>query len=134
MNLSKTKCILFSNKKDKSALNGITMSRIPISEVTEIKHLGLTMDTKLTWKWHIDTMITKASKSLAPIYLLRYKLPTWCLLRYYKTFIIPILEYADTVLAGCSIGLQNKIEQVQYKSMICIADGINSTSGDKLRY
>ncbi len=57
MNPKKSKCILFSNKNKPSAINGVFMNGDPISIVTEVKHLGITLDRKLTWQSHIDSII-----------------------------------------------------------------------------
>ena len=132
MNPKKSKCILFSNKNKPSAINGVFMNGDPISIVTEVKHLGITLDRKLTWQSHIDRIIEKSNKALAPINILKFKLPTWCLLRYYKAFVRPILEYASPVWSGCSINSINRLEKCQYRAMLAISGCIKTTSTEKL--
>ena len=133
MNPTKSKCVLFSNRLYPSRINGITMLGSPIPIVSEVKHLGIILDSKLTWNKHVDHMIKKANKALAPINLLKFQLPSRCLLTYYKAFIRPILEYASSVWGGCSINSTNRLEHVQYTAMLSISGAVKSTSRQNLQ-
>ncbi len=132
MNPLKSKCIIFSNKSTPSEIKGVKLFGEQIPVVNQVKHLGLIMDTKLSWKPHIDAIISKANRALAPINVLKFKLPTHCLLQYYKTFIRPILEYASPVWSGCGLNACTRLEQTQYRAMLTISGCIKSTSRDKL--
>ena len=132
MNPSKTKCVLFSNKRKPSKITNVQLLGKQIPVVTEVKHLGVILDHKLTWQSHINSVIVKANRALGPIHMLKSKLPSWCLLRYYKTFVRPILEYASPVWSGCNIQSTNQLEQTQYRAMLSITGGIKSTSREKM--
>ena len=133
MNAKKTKAILFSDKKHKSTLLGIKMQGTTIVTQSHIKHLGIILDSNLTWSEHIVYITTRANRMSASLSLLSAKLPSKTLLIAYKSYVRPILEYADVVWGGCGIKLQSKLEQVQYRSMIAISGAIRTTSSDRIR-
>ena len=71
LNVNKTKFIVFRpprlkmNTRFTLRLNGTTLL-----ESTKIKYLGIIMDTKLTWKYHIYELRDKLNKSIG-IYNMR---------------------------------------------------------------
>ena len=62
LNISKTKCILFGSQRthlpQSVEING---DDVPVSEST--KFLGLTVDARLKWDQHINTLCNKLSSS-----------------------------------------------------------------------
>ena len=62
-------------------------------------------------------------------------LPTQTLVNIYKTFIIPVFDYADTIWATCNLYLQQRIQRLQNRVARIILgdfDYINSRSSDLL--
>ena len=55
--------MIFSNKKNIDSLN-ISLNDIQIDQAYISKFLGVQIDSKLTWKSHIDYIGEKLSKSL----------------------------------------------------------------------
>ena len=64
INLSKTNCMLFSNKRGNSRLS-ITIDNITLEEKDIITLLGVNIENKLSWKSHIQYICSKISKSIA---------------------------------------------------------------------
>ena len=133
MNPQKTKAILFSNKRTPSVVTDLKMHNTDIQMYSSFKHLGLMLDSKLTWKNHVEYITKKANKSLSSIHRLKSKLPSKILLTAYKSMVRPIVEYADVVWSGCGTGLQCALESIQYRAMLSIAGAIKSTDTGRLR-
>ena len=56
-----------------------------------IKYLGVLIDQNLSWKYHIDSIVTKISKNVGLIAKLRHSVPRPILLNIYKSIIHPYL-------------------------------------------
>ena len=68
-----------------------------ISNVQEHKHLGLIWNTDATWKSHLLTVISKASKRIDMLRALKFKIQRSSLEKIYFSFIRPLFEYASIV-------------------------------------
>ena len=86
INVSKTSCMLFSNKRNVPQLN-ITINNSLLEVQTETTFLGVVIDNKLSWKSHILHISGKISKSIAIIRLLRYSFPKNILRMIYMSLI-----------------------------------------------
>ena len=106
-------------------------SEITVSEAK--KHLGLTLDSKLTFGHHLEEKILKANKGIGLINRLRKFLPRESLLTVYKTFVRPHLDYGDVIYdwPGNATFVQ-KLESVQYSSCLAITGCFRGTSREKL--
>ena len=68
-----------------------------IFNVQEHKHLGLIWNTDATWKSHLLTVISKASKRIDMLRALKFKIQRSSLEKIYFSFIRPLFEYASIV-------------------------------------
>ena len=87
--------MVISNKKTPETLN-IRLRNNNLSKATELKFLGVHIDQKLTFKFHIDLMTRKVSQSIGAIYRISYFLP-WpyrCILTLYFSLIQSRLTYS----------------------------------------
>ena len=73
LNVSKTNYMVFKNKKDISECQ-IHINKFPIERVFVTKFLGVLIDEKLTWKEHINFVITKIKRSMAMLFKIKDKL------------------------------------------------------------
>ena len=64
INLSKTNCMLFSNKRGEPQIR-IKLDDTELEVQAESTFLGVIIDNKLTWKSHIKHICNKISKSIA---------------------------------------------------------------------
>ena len=81
--------------------------------VEEEKDLGVVIDSNLNFESHIDSKVAKAMSFLGLIRRNFHYLDKSSLLRLYKAFVRPHLEYAQAVWSPSSSGLITKIENVQ---------------------
>ena len=80
--------VLFTNRNS-NAYNPITFEHIAIKSVNEHKHLGLILDSKLSFDKHIDEKISIANRGIGMIRRLCHYLPRKPLVQMYKSFIRP---------------------------------------------
>ena len=72
------------------------------------KHLGLTLNSKLSFNEHINDKIHQANKAVGLLRKLQTFLPCNILLTIYKSFIRPLLDYADVIYDEPSNALFSK--------------------------
>ena len=65
--------MVFTYKKDISECQ-IHIDKFPIERVLVTKFLGVLIDEKLTWKVHINFVITKIKRSMAMLFKIKDKL------------------------------------------------------------
>ena len=75
---------MFDNEKNKCVR--------PESKVY-IDYLGVLIDQNLSWKYHIDSIVTKIGKNVELTAKLRHSVPRPILLNIYKSLVHPYLTY-----------------------------------------
>lgn len=80
------------------------------------KHLGLILDCKLDFNQHIDDKTNRCSKIIKLMKRLTRTLSRKSILATYKSFVRPILDYADfTYDEPVNESFKRKLEVMQYK-------------------
>ena len=131
----------------------IAFDGIAIVPVCDHKHLGLILDSKLTFNKHIDEKISIANRGVGVIRRLYHYFPRKSMIQIYKSFIRLHLDYCDIIyhkhlhdifsseyyseIASSdplhnNEQLTNKIEAVQYNPALAITGCIRGTSREKL--
>lgn len=96
INLKKTCSMLFSFKKGNPNFE-LTVKSILLENKTEVKFLGVNIDSKLNWKSHISLVCSKISKSIAILRLLKFVYPTRILRTIYMSLIHSHLNYCNLI-------------------------------------
>lgn len=125
ININKCQAILFSKKTKNFRIlpPPLQLHGQPIEWKEEVKYLGITLDKKLLFKRHIDTIKGKAYgklKRLYPVLNPKSKLQYKTALTLYKTLLRPIITYACPVwghAARCHI---KKLQIFQNKMLYMI--------------
>ena len=102
-----------------------------VCRATDHKHLGLILDTKLTFTKHIYQKISIARKGIGIIKYMSSYAPKWILDQIYKIFVRPHLDYCDIIyhfpsltnLSDSSINLNfmmQSLESTQYKAALAV--------------
>jgi hypothetical protein len=105
--------------------------------VPSSKYLGVTIDPKLTFNEHIDTICKKANSTRAFISRNTKKCPIKVKAMAYKTFVRPQLEYASPAWSPHTKRNINKIEAVQRRAARATLNDWsrpNSTSSSSVQY
>ena len=94
----KANFVLFHSKKLKpyKSLN-LKIDGVNIQEVSSVKYLGVTFDSNLTWKNHVNELCLKMSKIVGIFSKLRYYVNVDILIMLYYSLIYPFLSYGIQV-------------------------------------
>lgn len=92
LNLSKTKFMVFTNKKCSETVN-LSFNGIYIERVPEFRFLGVIIDEKLKWKSHIAYVKKKVSKNLSVLSKAKYVLNYEAMRILYCSMILPYFLY-----------------------------------------
>ena len=114
-----------------------------VSSQEEHKHLGITLDRKLTFAKHIGEKIAIARKGIGLIRHLSSYVGTETLDRMYKMFVRPHLDYSDVIYHIPPIQesgtfnfnlnyLMKSIESTQYNAARAVTGAWKGTNKDKL--
>ena len=117
--------VLFTCKKTKPDHPQLVVNGQPVKRMDEQKHLGLVIDSKLSFVKHINLKIIAAKKNIGIIKNLSKYLPINVLKQMYKFFFRSHLDYCDFVYhcppliqysrLGISLnGLMESVEDIQY--------------------
>ena len=89
--------IIFSHKRDPLVHPPLFFNDIEVRQVNEHKHLGLTLDSKLTFGGHIKEKISKANKGVDVIKYLSCYVPVKTLDQIYKMYVRPHFDFCDVI-------------------------------------
>ena len=112
LNLSKT---IQMNLKPSASNDFFLFNSCPILVKPVCKYLGVYVDNKLSFRSHIDYVKTRLGKQSGIISKLRHFVPKFELMNYYKTNVVPIIQYGILVFGCCSYKAQEPIFIMQKK-------------------
>ena len=78
---------IFSRKTTKKIYPKIFFNNVPVSKADSQNHLGLYLDSKLSFDIHIKTALTKVNKTIGLLRNFQQVLPRRSLITIYKAFI-----------------------------------------------
>ena len=104
--LNKTKLSACSSAKGHvyrmfQSLQHISIDGFRIKHVTRYTYLGVVLEQTLSWNEHVTHLISKAAKKVGVFGRIRQNIITNTANTVYKSFILPVLEYCDTVWTRC---------------------------------
>ena len=128
MRLNSEKCkemiIDFSrNYSLTSGIQSVTIGEQVLERVEHAKMLGVTISNNLTWRKHVDNIVSKAGKRVYMLYQLkRAGISQNDLVKMYVSIIRPVLEYACPSLPKY---LSDAIEMIQKRVLRSIHPGLH---------
>ena len=116
MSFNQVKCkfLKITNKQNRICFP-CTIQNTLIREVTQAKHLGITLNSKLTWSDHISNITSKANSVYGFLHRNFNNSPTKTKSALYKSLVRPILEYISNVWSPHCKDIQG-IEAVQRRA------------------
>lgn len=99
INVDKTKWMLFTNKSP-GTLPAFHINNILIENTNNFKYLGFTMDSKCSFRSHIETVNSKLSKIAGLAYRIAKYLSVEVALSLYYSFAYSILNYGIAIWGG----------------------------------
>ena len=125
--------VIFSRKLQKSVYPPLHFNNIAVAQSTAPKHLGMLLDVKLNFQENLKSICCKFNKTIGLLRKLHNILSRLPLLIIYRSFFRPHLDYDDIIYdQACTASFHQKIESVQYNSVLAIAGTIRETSKEKL--
>ena len=103
-----------------------------IDEVQKTKFLGIIIDDKLTWKWHIDHIAGKISRGIGMIIKARQYLNKSGLMSLYYSFIYPYLTYCNHIWGTTYKTRLKRLVMLENKTVRILSHTGNITSSDPL--
>ena len=130
LNIAKT-CVIPFTKRRKTNFRPITIEGSNLEWKREIKYLGITLDSKLTFSKHIEEIASKATKGIMICRRLAGK--NWgsspkILRQMYLTIIRPIITYGCVVWADRASleTVRRKLSKVQRLACVCITGAMKT--------
>ena len=123
--------VLFSPKINSPNHSPLFFNGSTVSKVNVHTHLGLNLDTKLSFVSHINEQINKAKRIIGTLKYISQYLPLKTLDQMYKVFIHPHFDYCDVIYhiphltnpfeSSITLNtLMERIEKIQYQEALAI--------------
>ena len=104
-----------------------------MSQTNSQKHLGVTLDLKLTFEEHLLNVFKTVNRTIGLIRKLQNVLPRISLVTIYKAFVRPHLDYGDILYdQAFNNSFHDRLESIQYNACLAITGAIRGTSREKL--
>ena len=125
--------VIFIRKTKKLPHPSLVFNNTNVTQSIYQKHLSIIRDSKFTFENHIYMVTTKINKTIGLLRKLQNPLPRTALIKIYKAFVRPYLDYGD-ILYGQAFNLsfQQKLESIQFRAFLAITDVIRGTSREKI--
>ena len=91
MVFTRSKTVDYSNLCIKTVKNTL------IERVSEYKYLGIWLDDKLTFKFHIDTLASKLRQKIGFLYRNKSIFPIICRKKIIEAVFLSVMDYGDTI-------------------------------------
>ena len=120
-NTDKTKIMVFGSSTVTRKLPQfeITLSDVPLHNVTAYKYLGVTLDSRLTYNLHVNKLVNSVAAKLKQFQCMRCFLNNKAALMVYKNMLLPLLEYGDVFLSAATIVNRKRMQILQNKGLRC---------------
>ena len=112
INVTKTAVMVLCVRRNVPKIS-ILINGSEIRQVHVHKHLGLHIDSHLSWTDHVAAVISKVSSKLGLLRRLRPRLPPLAIHTLFLSCIRPVLEYASLAWSGLSSGNSERLERLQ---------------------
>ena len=135
--------VLFSYKRQSPQHPPIYFNNNEVKRVNDHKHLGLILDSKLSFTKHINEKVSIARKGIGVIKHLAPYLPLKSRDQIYKMYVRPHLDYCDIIYhvpvisnhfdSSLTLNYQmNVLERTQYQAALAVSGAWKGTNKDKI--
>ena len=125
--------VIFSRKTKKLLHPPLVFDNANVTQSINQKHLGIILDSKLTFENHINMVTSKINKTIGLLRKLQNLLPRTALIMIYKAFVRPHLNYGDILFdQAFNLSFQQKLQSIQYRPGLAITGAIQGTSREKI--
>ena len=89
--------VIFSPKSKAILHPPLVFNNNNVIQTTSPKHLGIILDTRLSFEKHLETVLCEINKTIGLIRKLHNLLPRTALITLHKAFVRPHLDYGDII-------------------------------------
>ena len=108
LNVKKTHYMIFTMKKKFNLTEKIYINNTVVERVNVTKFLGVNIDSKLSWMFHIQFIKIKIAKGIGILCKAQKYLGVTSLVTLYHSFIYPYISYCTEIWGGaCTIHLSS---------------------------
>ena len=129
---NQTKTELLNTLRGNAPVYNLTFSNTVLQQNQHHKHLGVILQNNCKWGEHIDYVVSKASGLIHCLRSFKYNFSRKALETLYKSFILPIFDYADVLWDGCTDEESDKLEKLHIDALRTITGAVRGTSHSKL--
>ena len=119
LNAGKTKFILFSRStisdSDIPTIKSVTGSTI--ERVFEYKYLGIWLDAKLSFNFHISDLVSKLRQKLGFLYSKKSYFPISCRKEIIEATFLSVMDYGDTIYRSAASSLLKRLDTVYHSAL-----------------
>lgn len=116
LNLAKTKVVNFGHFNRLNLAHDVIYNNVPIENVDSIKYLGITIDSKLNWKEHINNIQKSVSPVLGLIRKFSFFLPISALKKIYFSLVHSRFQYLISIWGSAVKTNLKKIQTLQNRA------------------
>ena len=128
--------VIFSRKIKKLSHPSLVFNSNNVLQTSSQKHLGITLDVKLTFGERLNNVLNKVNKTIKTIGLLQKLqnlLSRSTLITIYKALVRPHLDYEDILFDQTyNSSFHEKLESIQYNPCLALTGAIRGSSKKKI--
>jgi len=106
-------CVLHVGNQRTKPRDNLVLGDNVLTQVDNVKDLGVTVDSHLKFDVHINQIVTRAHRLANLIHKCFVSKDPPTLVHAFTSYVRPLLEYASCVWSPYTVGLVNKVESVQ---------------------
>ena len=128
--------VIFSQKKDTPVHPSLFFNGSEVVIKAEHRHLGMILDSKLTFLSHIKEAIVKARRGIGIIRFLSKYVARDVLDQIYKLYVRPHIDYGDIIYHKYDLEFKldctKRLESTQYSAALAVSGAWRGTNTDKI--
>ena len=119
MSVKKTEFMIFktTNSSNLDCFNTICFGENEIKKVDKFKYLGLVLDEKLNWKFHVDSVSSCIAPYVGMLKRIRPFVNEKTAMQIYYAYIHSRLSYCLPVWSSCSLEQKMRLQRLQNKAV-----------------
>ena len=128
--------VIFSQKTEAVAHPPVCVNRFEVVVKAEHKHLGMILDSKVSFQNHVKEAIIKARKGIGIIRFLSKYVSRDALDQIYKLYVRPHSDYGDIIYhrydPEFKLEFTKRLDATQYSAALAVSGAWRGTNIDKL--
>jgi len=112
LNVAKTNCMVISNSLSSADFPSVMIDDTVVNKVNSVKFLGVYIDSKLSFRLHVDMVCGKVARSVGVVRRVSPYVPSHVLIKLYYGLIYPHLTYGILAWGNSSMFNVGRVEKL----------------------